>query len=513
MKKLLLILLFFSFHLLLSAQTSVKILDNLPKDEFKIREIANELYLKQEFDLAAEVFIRGRKVLNNEKAFNFELLALYRFKKDKENLVLEYLNTLATMPEMLQQAENVFAVAFDQKSDYLLLQSALYKKIQKDPQNETFAKLLTWQYVQQQEYDMALRQLIAQDKRIKDDGSILFDFTQILISNKAYETAVKAYTYLLEKGKDNEYYLPSRFGLIDARYQLLQAGKNTNKDIPELVKQYQLIIEEYGENTRTLFAIRKLATLEAQYLQHPQKAVDLLAAALKLPGLAPSTKGEIKLELGDNYVMTGKPWEAILLYAQVSKEFENQNISNEAQYRTARLSFFQGNFSYAKSQADVLKASTTQLIANDALNLSLMLSDHLESAADTLALKMYAEAEFLQFRNLLPDAVRKLDSIKLKYPQNSLSDDILMAKSRMAIKKGDFNLAVLQLRQLIAQPQKDIWTDDAIFTLAGLYEEQLNDPEQAKTLYQKLISDFPGSMFVAEARKHFRKLRGDHIES
>jgi len=126
---------------------------------------------------------------------------------------------------------------------------------------------------------------------------------------------------------------------------------------------------------------------------------------------------------------------------------------------------------------------------------------------------MYADAEFLQFRNLLPAAIRKLDSITTVYPKNNLGDDILMTKSRIAIKNGDFNSAIVQLKQLIANPQKDIWTDDAIFTLAGLYEVQLNDPEQAKILYQKLITDFPGSMFVAEARKHFRKLRGDNIES
>ena len=513
MKKLFLILLFFSFPFILLAQTSAKILDNLPKDEFKIRQIANELYLKQEFDLAAEVFLKGRKILGNDQLFNFELLALYRFRKDKERLIQEYLNTLATMPEMLQQAENVFSVLFENKADYLQLQTALYKRIQKDPQNESFAKLLTWQYIQQQEYEMALRQLIAQDKRIKDDGSILFNYTQIFVSNKAYDTAVKAYTYLLEKGKENEYYLPSRFGLIDAKYQIIQTGKNEEKEVAAVAAQYQAVLDEYGKNNRTLFAIRKLATLQAQYLYHPQKAVELLETALKMPGLPAAEIGEMKLELGDNYVLTGKPWEAILLYGQAAKEFENQNISNEAQYRTARLSFYQGNFSYAKSQADVLKASTTQLIANDALNLSLLLSDHLETPADTLALKMYADAEFLQFRNLLPAAIRKLDSITIVYPKNNLGDDILMTKSRIAIKNGDFNSAIVQLKQLIANPQKDIWTDDAIFTLAGLYEVQLNDPEQAKILYQKLITDFPGSMFVAEARKHFRKLRGDNIES
>lgn len=513
MKKLFLILLFFSFPLLSGAQTADKILESLPKDEFKIRELANELYVKQDYDLAIQVFLKGRKILNNDQLFNFELLSLYRFKKDKNSLIQEYLNILPALPQMLQQAENVFSSVFEGNSDYLLLQTALLKRMQKDPGNESYARLLTWQYLQQKEYDTALRQLIAQDKRIKDNGTILFEYTQIFIANKAYETAIKAYAYLLAKGKENEYYLPSRLGMTDARYQSLLDGKYEESEIITLASEYQEILDEYGTNARTLFAVRRLATIRSRYLHQLQKAEDILEAALKIPGITAAETGEMKLELGDIYVLTGKPWEAILMYGQVAKEFENENISNEAQYRSARLSFYQGNFSYAKSQADILKASTTQLVANDALNLSLMLSDHLESKTDTLALKMYAEADFLQFRDLLPAAIGKLDSIAIVYPGNNLSDDILMAKSQIYLKKKDFVTAATLLNQLIAHPQKDIWTDDAIYTLAGLYEDELNEPEQAKKLYQRLITDFPGSMFTAEARKHFRKLRGDNIES
>ncbi|MBB6502694.1 tetratricopeptide repeat protein [Pedobacter cryoconitis] len=496
-----------------SRKTFERVLNSLPKDEAQIRELASNLYQSAEYDQAIEVFLEGRKTLNNNQIFVFELLSLYRFKRDKNKLIDEYLNALSTMPQMLQQAETVLPSVFEGNSDYLNLQNSLLKRIQKDPQNESYAKLLIWQYVQQKEYDMALRQLIAQDKRIKDDGTILFQHAQIFVANKAYDTAIKAYTYLLSKGRENEYYLPSKLASVDTQYQLLLDGKSTVKDITILAEQYSGILEEYGKNTKALFALRKLANLEAYYLQSPKKAETTLETALQIPGIANTERGEIKLELGDIYVLTGQPWEAILQYGQVAKEFENQNIGTEAKYRSARLSFQQGNFSYAKSQADVLKASTEQLIANDALNLSLLISDHLETATDTLALKMYAAAQLLQFRNLPAAAIAKLDSISILYPKHSLTDDILMFKSGIYIKNKDYNTAAILLKELIGHSAKGNWADEALFTLAGLYEDQLNDHEQAKILYQKLITDFPGSMFVAEARKHFRKLRGDNIES
>jgi len=496
-----------------SAKTFDHVVNNLPKDETIIREIANNLYQIEEYDVAIKVFQQGRKTLGNEQAFTYELLSLYRYKKDKAMLVQEFLNALASSPQMLPQAQTVLSSVFEGNSDYLNLQNALFKRIQKEPENESYTRLLIWQYLQQQEYDMALRQLIAQDKRTKADGAALFENAQVFISNKAYDTAIKAYDYLVTKGKENPYYLPSRLAAVDARYQSLLLGKNDEAEVIGLAAQYQAILDEYGKNSRTLFALRKLATIEAYYLHHLEKAEEALETAIKIPGISAAEMAELKLELGDIYVLTGQPWEAILVYGQVAKDYENQNIGNEAKYRSARLSFFQGNFSYAKSQADVLKASTTQLIANDALNLSLLISDHLETATDTLALKLYASAELMQFRNNSKAALDKLDSISVLYPQNSLADDILMAKSRIYIKSGDFNQSATLLKELIAHPQQNIWTDDALFILAGLYEEHLHEPEQAKILYQRLITDFPGSMFTAEARKHFRKLRGDNIES
>lgn len=489
----------------------MQVIGSLPPDEFKIREIANHFYGFQAYDLAISTFLQGRKILNNDQPFTYELLSIYRFKKDKNMLVQEYLNALPQMPQLLPQAESVLSTVFEDNSDYLILQAALLKKIQKEPQTEIYTKLLIWQYLQQQEYEMALRQLIAQDKRIKDDGSVLFNTASTFLDNKAYATAIKAFEYLLTKGKESPWYLPAKVEMINAKYQLVIAGHFDKKAITELATQYQAIIDEYGRNRQTLFALKKLASLQAYYLNELPKAEQTLEELLKTPGISAAETGQVKLDLGDIYILTQQPWEAFLIYEQVAKQFENQDIGNEARYRAARLSFYQGNFTYAKSQADVLKASTSQLIANDALNLSLLISDNLQSTPDSNALKMYADAEMLQFRNQSAKALAKLDSIAISFPNNSLLDDILMAKSRIYIKNNDISHAVSVLKELTEKQNSSIWADDALFTLADLYEKNLKDNEQAKTLYQKLINDYPGSMFTNEARKRFRKLRGDNI--
>lgn len=486
-------------------------LSNLPADEFKIREIATQFYNFQAYDLAITAFQQGRKLLKSNKPFTFELLSIYRYKKDKQMLIQEYLDALPEMPQLLPQAESVFSTVFEENSDYQLLQGALLKKIQKEPQIEIYTKLLIWQYLQQQEYEMALRQLIAQDKRIKDDGGILYQAANTFLSNQAYAVAIKAYEYLLLKGKENTYYLPAKVELINTRYELLIAGKYDKKAMTELAAAYQSILDEYGKTPQTVFALKKWINLQAYYLNQLEASEKALEEAIKIPGLSLTDLGQLKLELGDLYILTQQPWEAILIYEQVAKQFENQAIGNEARYRSARLSYYQGNFAYAKSQADILKASTSQLIANDALNLSLLISDNLQSPTDSSALKMYADAEMLQFRNLSSQAMVKLDSIEIRFPNNSLQDDILMAKSKIWIKDNDISKAVEVLKILTEKHGTSIWADDALFILGGLYENNLKDTEQAKAVYQKLINDYPGSMYTTEARKRFRKLRGDII--
>jgi tetratricopeptide (TPR) repeat protein len=486
-------------------------INNTPKDESKFRDLANNFYRFEAYDMAVSTFLQGRKLFGDEQMFVYELLSIYRFKKDKQMLIQEYVNALPSIPQLLPQAQNVLAAVFEDNKDYQTLQAALLKKIQKDPQIEIYTDLLIWQYIQQQDYDMALRQLIAQDKRTKSDGVNLFTTANTFLANRAYSTAIKAYEYFLTKGPEHELYFQAKIELVNAKYEMAIAGKYDTQAIQVLANEYQEILNQFGKNGQGLIALRKLAYLQAYYIKDLKKAEATLEDGLKVQGVSQMDIAQLKMDLGDIYILTKQPWEAILVYEQVAKQYESANIGNEARYRSARLSFYQGNFGFAKSQADVLKASTTQLIANDALNLSLLISDNLQSKNDSLALQMYADAEMLQFMNSQDKALLKLDSIDIAYPNNSLVDDILMAKAKIYIKTNDLTKGTEMLKSIIDNHSESIWIDDALYMLAELYEKKLNNLEEAKKLYQRLMNDFPGSMFNAEARKRFRNIRGDNL--
>lgn len=488
-----------------------KLIRDLPANEFAIKDLAITFYRAEGYDFSIKALLNGRKLINDENAFSFDLLSLYRFRKDKPMLIQEYLVLLNTNPEILPQAQNVLASILEDKSDYDMLKTALLRRLQKDPQNVAFTEFLTWQYIQQKEFDMALRQTLALDRRLKEDGSRVFDLSRLLLANLAYDQVVESLNYLVAKGSEGKYYIPAKVDLLNTKFKQLTSKRFTQADLLALEKDYLAQLNEFGRGSNMSLAIRQLANLQAFYLQKPVAAAEELSKLIAIPGIPPLVLAQAKLELGDIYILTGEVWEAALLYGQVEKQFSNDIYGQEAKFKNAKLSYFQGDYIWSKAQLDVLKSSTTQLIANDALNLSLLISDNLQKETDTAALKKYSFADLLIFKNQPEKALSLLDSMNILYPGNSLADDILMAKSRIFLKGNELDKAVIQLQEIIEKHASDLWGDDAVFMLADLYENKLSQPSKALDLYQKIITDFPGSLYVIEARKRFRLLRGDKL--
>jgi tetratricopeptide (TPR) repeat protein len=482
---------------------------NIPADANQIAVLAQLFYQNSNVDYAIKIFLQGRKLLQSNLLFSYELINLYRYKRDKPALVEEYLNFLPSNPPFITQAENTLSALFDGPADYDVLKTALLKRIQKDPQQTIYPELLTWQFLQQKQFDMALNQALALSRRQNDDGSNIFDLCRTLVANDAYDAAIRGYEYLISKGKEQQFYIPAKIELINTKNSRVTSGKYVQADLLSLEKDYDDLLTEFGKNPNTAFAMQKLANLQAYKLHKLADAQKLLEKTIKIPGVKPALVAACKLDLGDVMLLNNQPWDATLLYSQVEKDFPNSAIAQDAKYRNAKLAYYTGDFTWAKGQLDVLKAATSQLIANDALNLSLLISDSITADSSGAALKIYARADLLIFAGQPEKALVTLDSIDTKYPGNSLADDILMSKARLLIQQKNYADAVPLLKKIAEEHSFDLWADDAVFMLGDIYENQLQDKEKAKTYYQKIITDYAGSLYINEARRRFRLLRGD----
>jgi tetratricopeptide (TPR) repeat protein len=369
--------------------------------------------------------------------------------------------------------------------------------------------MLTWQYLQQKEFDQALNQELALSRRQNDDGGSVFELCRTLVTNEAYDTAIRGYEYLVNKGKAQPLYVAAKIELINTKNLRITSGKYGTDELLALEKDYIDLLNEFGKNNSTGFAIEKLANLEAFKLHKYNEAQKLLEEVVTIQDLKRTLLANCKLDLGDVYLLNNRPWDATLLYSQVEIDFPNTIVGQDAKYRNAKLAYYTGDFTWAKGQLDVLKAATSQLIANDALNLSLLISDNLDADSTGAALKMYARADLKIFAEEPGRALTTLDSIDVKFPKNSLTDDILMAKARIMIQQKDYAAAVQLLKKIAEEHTTSLWADDAVFMLGDIYENRLPDKEKAKAYYQKIITDYAGSLWINESRKRFRLLRGD----
>ena len=219
-------------------------------------------------------------------------------------------------------------------------------------------------------------------------------------------------------------------------------------------------------------------------------------------------KAECKLELGDIYLLIGEQWEAMLLYGQVDKDFKEDQFGQEAKFRNARLYYYLGEFDWARAQLDVLKTATTQLIANNAMELSLLIQDNTPDSIDE-PLLMYARADLNLFQNKTDIALQILDSINQLFPRHPLDDEILYKRAEVFFKKHDYAKSCNYLEQLLKEHGSDILGDNALFFLANITEKNLGDKPKAMKYYEEFIEKYPGSFFLTEVRKRYRALRGD----
>ncbi len=489
-----------------------KAIKQIKPDQQQIILLANAFVVRQELDYALTTYQEGKKLLRGIYPFNFETAEIYYQKRDYAKMIDEYLDVLSTNPTYIQNVQNILQARMGNDPDNSkndLLRTALLRKIQKGAE-PIFSELLIWLFVQQKDFDSAFIQAKALDKRQHEDGGRLMSLGNLSSSNQNYDAAVKCFQYVVDKGVNGPYYINARMELLNTlNKKITESNTYTKNDLLKLETDYVSALNELGKNAQTASLIRGLSHLRVFYLDKTEQAMNDLDSAINFPGISKQVQAECKLELGDVLLFTGNVWDSDLLYAQVDKSFKNDPLGQEAKFRAARLDYYRGDFLWAQAQLDVLKSATSQLIANDALSLSLLISDNIGADSSEDELTMYSHADLLSYQNKNDLALLTLDSLQTLYPDHSLIDDVWYKEAQIYDVKRNFALEDSLLKKIVEKYSDGVLADDALFDRAELYERKLNDKSQAMQLYQDLLTKYPGSLYCVEARKRYRSLRGD----
>ncbi|MDX1904612.1 MAG: tetratricopeptide repeat protein [Thermonemataceae bacterium] len=489
-----------------------KVMGTAKKDKQKTLWVYESLEKYELYELAETMLLESRKQEKNKNIYAYELSQIY-VKLGKKKQMIEELVLLYDADD--SYAEEIMGILQDElrkEAEQEMLEQYLIDFVQEKPNHKAANELLLWLYIQTKDFNKAFLQAKAIDKRFKKEGAQLFELGKIAFENKDYTASDKILSYFVAQySNDTFFYIPARRYMIRAKEEIIKNDYPIDKEkVKAIIDAYQELINSQGE-AKAVEAIKDMASLYAFYVDDKDKAIMLLNKAMNIAMYDDKFVASCKIALGDIYVLKGEFGEASLLYYQAEKSQKDSPIAYEAKLKNAKLSYYKGEFEFAQSHLDILKNATTREISNDAINLSVFIQDNTGLDSTEAAMKDFAKIDLLIFQNKTENALEDLDKMLQKYPNHSLTDDIYWSKAQIFTKIGKTDKA-LEMYQLILKDYKfDMLSDDAHFEIARLYEEKIQDKNKAMAMYQEHLTLYPGSIYVAEARKRFRRLRGDKL--
>ncbi len=486
-------------------EKAIKAVELKPTSAYQTGRTFQENHLLDYAIQTYEIAMQKQPSLN----FDVYIANIYGEKGEINNMFNAYLDMVEKKESAIttvQRYISKFITNDNQNTNNLLFRKLVLTRLQNNP-NNSWNKLLSWLYMQQKDYNKALIQEKAIYNRNGSDLNSLFNVADISYEDNDYLTAEKAYAFIIENAKNN-------IDILYAKNQLIQIAiklAKTEEDYNNIEQKYKQILTEFGTGSNTVKTQINFADFLVFSKNKPNEAITILNQA-KTVASSKFLQGEIKIKLADILVFNNKFNQALITYTQVQSDIRSSDIAQIARLKVAKTSYYKGDFDWAKIQLKVLKAATSKLISNNALKLNLLIGDNIAGDTIRVALKKYAKADLLSYQNKTQQAIDTLSLILKDYKGHAIEDEALFKQAELYKKQNKYELAVNNYIKITKLKKEGILVDDAYYELGEIYSKQLNDTEKAKEMYQKIIFDYANSIFLVNARKKYRKLRGDTLE-
>jgi tetratricopeptide (TPR) repeat protein len=465
------------------------------------------------YNLLDNAIVVYEKVMrqNPNVNYNFQIAQIYGEKGDYLKMFEYYLELVDkndSYLSLVQRYASKYITDDSENETNILFRKTLLRKSVNNPKNE-WNILLSWLFAQQKEYGKALIQEKALYNRNAFDLNEIFSLGRLAFNNKEFETAKLCFDFINEKAVSIE-------EKINANLFLAKIAVVTKN--PATEKIFESLFTEFGTDEFTINLQVEYADFLTFSKNDPEKARTVLEKALTF-SRSKFDEARIKLKLGDVLVFSDNFNKALIYFSQIQTQLADDELAQEARFKVAQTSYFKGDFTWAKAQLKVLKGSTTQLIANDAVDLFLKITDNEPVDSIPSGLKQLARAELLAYQNKDAEALAEIENLFSSkeilvnglVPGEVIYDDVLFFQAKLFIKQEKYEDAILSLAKIIAADNQGFLTDDVYFIMAEMYNNNLNNPEKAKEYYQKIIFEYPSSIYLVDARNKFRKLRGDKV--
>lgn len=480
-----------------------KLLSELKANNSDILSLGNEFIVKRHWAEAKMVFLKGRELIYDNTAYTWQLSNIFAQEGDYANIAKEYFLQLENNPATLKQIQANLSGLFANNQDIAPIVEKQWEAYwKKNKNNPYFAQFGIWLFNQTKQYNKSFELAKLIDEKFENGiGSTMLTFGEDMLNSNNIDYALNASNYMLKKGKESPFYQKSKILSLSLTYkQFLSKSLKTEADLTSIENDFNEFFKEFSYSKETFEIILQMGNFFAFYINKPQEAVDMLEEAIN-KGLSTNQKGEIKLLLAKIYNRYGDMWQASLYCSQVEQDCKNNYLADEAKLLKAMFSYYNNEIPWALSQFKALRSSTTKLIANDAMSYSILIEENIDQDSTYNGLKLFAYAEREIEYNNLELAEAYLDSINTTYLYHPLFDEVLLLRAKINISKKDFNKAKEYLNEIVKKYPYDLTADDALYMLSDIYINHLNEKALAKEILEKIILDYPNSIYVIEARK------------
>lgn len=478
-------------------------LDQIKKQYTNVYQVAQAFEKKVELAYALRAY---QTALQIEPAgrFNYQMAMLHGQMGNMGLMIDKFLEEAYQFPESQPMIQNQLTRFMDDEmeSDFnALLRKNLIIKTQKS-QDIFWNQFLSWYYVQTRQYDKAFVQEKAIFKRNPEAFYNLVDLAEIA-ANENDPSAEAIFQFILQNTTDAELLVSCHHFLLK-----LKMEQNQTQEYPKIQQQFQELFNQFGQNERTLPLMLLQANFEAFAMQNTKKAKEILEKSLTFR-LNIKQQSEVKMNLADILLLEEKFSMALLQYAQIEESMKGDVLGQEANLKMAKTSFYQQDFEWAMQQFKVLKSAHSQLIANDALEMFLLLSDNDPADSLQLALKQFAKADFLSFQNKHAQSILAFQQILEDFTEDEVLDDVHYRLGTIFIEKKKYQEAITHFEVILQKFPESVYRDEANYFLGEIYYKELQNPVKAQSYYEQVIMQHPDSIYLVDAQKRFRAIRGD----
>lgn len=496
----------------LAKETFNSVLKEGKKTKNTLASIGAKFYKERKYHFALTAYLEAKKE-NAHTSYYIQVANIYSYLGDIDAMYTELIELIFHYPNYFQTCKNMIrrTISEDPENENnKKIKKQLIKTVQKNNSYE-ISKLLVWLFLQEKEFKSALDYEISIAKRLGGDKLDIIELSEIAYENNDYMTARRGLQYVLSD-ENSLYYEYCSLKLLDIKFELFLENKvQKNGELKTLKKEYNELLKFFGIKTETTNTLINYCHLLANELNDEDLAIETLYSAIENQNLDEYSIAQCKMKLAEILISVGNVWESILLYSQVEKKFKEDIIGQKAKYKKTKIHYYNGDFEWAQTQLNVLKHSTSKLIANDAMKLSLLISDNLNLDTTNTVLATYANAELLFEQKKYDKCLSDLDYIEINFPNHRLIDEVLFKKFHVFINTQEVEKALEALEQICINHYYDILYDDALFMQAEIYEEIVGDTSKAKEKYEEILLKTPNSIFINKAREKYRSLRENNI--